>query len=127
MSMPKRFALFSVSIMDPKIFILCNSGYLPHLYDDIVEFVRVDAHTIIFKPFNGDSRFFFQNCNQVSDAICKGRQSVIIGIISYFGERTKEFAVVYFSIYNADIQRCGTILANHKRYLVSPTSSCRLV
>ena len=35
--------------------------------------------------------------------------------ISYLGERTKEFAVVYLSIYNGDIQRLSTILANHKR------------
>ena len=38
----------------------------------------------------------------------------IIAIISYLGERTKEFAVVYLSIYNGNIQRFTTMTANHK-------------
>ena len=35
----------------------------------------------------------------------------IINIISYLGERTKEFAVVYLSIYNGNIQRFTTMAA----------------
>ena len=40
--------------------------------------------------------------------------SYIFIIISYLGERTKDFTLVYLLIYNDNIQRFTTMTANHK-------------